>query len=72
MPIRQAFASGGGSLTPGLVPFLETRFSVPTEIANPLARVQFDPALFGDKDPSQVSPFLTVGVGLALRKAGDK
>jgi len=71
-PIARIMLAGGGSLTPGLVPFLETRFSVPTEIANPLARVQYDPALFGDKDPSQVSPFLTVGVGLALRKAGDK
>ena len=41
-------------------------------LAGEVARVQYDPALFGDKDPSQVSPFLTVGVGLALRKAGDK
>jgi len=71
-PIGRIMLAGGGSMTPGLVPFLESRFSVPTEIANPLARVQYDPALFGDKDPSTVTPFLTVGVGLALRKAGDK
>jgi type IV pilus assembly protein PilM len=71
-PISRLMLCGGASLTPGLVPFLESRFSVPTEIANPLARIQYDPALFGDKEPSQVAPFLTVGVGLALRKVGDK
>jgi len=45
---------------------------VPTEIANPLARIQFDPGLFGQEDPMTVAPFLTVGIGLALRKVGDK
>jgi type IV pilus assembly protein PilM len=71
-PLSRLILCGGGSLTPGLVPFLEGRFSVPTEIANPLARIQYDPALFGERDPSTVAPFLTVGVGLALRKAGEK
>jgi type IV pilus assembly protein PilM len=71
-PISRLMLCGGGSLTPGLVPFLEARFSVPTEIANPLARIQYDPALFAGKEASQVAPFLTVGVGLALRKVGDK
>ena len=63
---------GGSALTPGLVPFLQTRFGVPTEIANPLARIQYDRALFGEDDPLTVAPFLTVGIGLALRKVGDK
>jgi type IV pilus assembly protein PilM len=71
-PISRLMLCGGGALTPGLVPFLESRFSVPTEVANPLARIQYDAALFGDKDPAGVAPFLTVGVGLALRKVGDK
>jgi type IV pilus assembly protein PilM len=71
-PISRLMLCGGGALTPGLVPFLEARFSVPVEVANPLARIQYDPALFGDKDPASVAPFLTVGVGLALRKVGDK
>jgi type IV pilus assembly protein PilM len=54
------------------VPFLQNRFAVPTEIANPLARIQYDRALFGQEDPMSVAPFLTVGIGLALRKVGDK
>jgi type IV pilus assembly protein PilM len=70
--VSRLMLCGGGSLTPGLAPFLESRFSVPTEIANPLARIEFDPGLFGEKDPAAVAPLLTVGVGLALRKADDK
>ena len=45
--ISRLMLCGGSALTPGLVPFLQTRFAVPTEIANPLARIQYDPALFG-------------------------
>lgn len=71
-PVSRLMLCGGGSLTPGLAPFLEGRFSVTTEIANPLARIEYEPSLFGDKDPVSVAPFLTVGVGLALRKANDK
>ena len=70
--VSRLMLCGGGSLTPGLAPFLQSRFSVPTEIANPLARIEFDPGLFGEKDPAAVAPLLTVGVGLALRKADDK
>jgi type IV pilus assembly protein PilM len=70
--ITRLMLCGGSALTAGLVPFLQARFAVPTEVANPLARIQFDPALFGDENPVTVAPFLTVGIGLALRKVGDK
>jgi len=71
-PVSRLMLCGGAALTPGLKAFLDSRFSVPTEIANPLARIEHDPALFGGKDPASVAPYLTVGVGLALRKAGEK
>jgi hypothetical protein len=45
---------------------------VPAEIANPLVRVAYDPALFAGQDVTKVAPFLTVGMGLALRRLGDK
>ena len=63
---------GGSALTPGLQEFLERRFNVPTEIANPLSRIAYDPALFEGQDVAQIAPMLTVGVGLALRRLGDK
>jgi type IV pilus assembly protein PilM len=70
--ISRLMLCGGSAMTPGLVPFLQNRFAVPTEIANPLARIQYDRNLVGQEDPMSVAPFLTVGIGLALRKVGDK
>src|SRR5580765_1674701 len=70
--ISRILLCGGSSLTPGIPEFLNRRFSVPTEIVNPLARVQYDPALFAGQDVMKVAPLLTVGIGLSLRRQGDK
>ncbi len=63
---------GGSALTPGVQDFLQRRFGVTTEIANPRTRVAYDPALFAGQDVMKVAPLLTVGIGLALRRVGDK
>ncbi len=63
---------GGSALTPGLAEFLGRRFNVPAEIANPLSRIAYDPGLFAGEDVTRVAPVLTVGIGLALRRLGDK
>ena len=42
------------------------------EIANPLARIGYDPSLFAGQDVLKVAPHLTVSIGLALRRLGDK
>jgi hypothetical protein len=34
--------------------------------------VAYDPALFAGQDVMKVAPLLTVGIGLALRRVGDK
>jgi type IV pilus assembly protein PilM len=70
--VSRIMLCGGSSLTPGVAEFLQRRFSVPAEIANPLSRVSYDPALFAGQDVMKVAPLLTVGVGLALRRLGDK
>ena len=70
--ISRIMICGGSSLTHGVPEFLNRRFNVPTEIVNPLQRVQYDPALFAGQDVMKVAPLLTVGVGLALRRQGDK
>jgi len=63
---------GGAALTPALPEFLGRRFGVPCEIANPLSRVAYDPALFAGQDVMKVAPVLTVAIGLAMRRLGDK
>ncbi len=70
--ISRIMLCGGSSLTPGVQDFLQRRFGVATEIANPLTRVAYDPALFAGQDVMKVAPLLTVGIGLALRRVGDK
>ena len=42
---------------------------VPSEVADPLGRLDYAPDLFGEEDPAELSPLLTVTVGLALREA---
>jgi len=70
--LSRIMVCGGASLTPGLSEFLNRRFGVPTEIANPLSRVTYDPALFAGQDVMKVAPQLTVAIGLSLRRLGDK
>jgi type IV pilus assembly protein PilM len=71
-PLNRILLCGGSSLTPGVPEFLNRRFNVPTEIVNPLQRIAYDPALFAGQDVMKVAPLLTVGIGLALRRQGDK
>jgi len=69
--IDRIVLSGGGAKLPGLRDYLAECYRVPSETADPLAHVDYDRGLFGDSDPEELSPMLTVSVGLALRKAGD-
>ena len=67
--IDRIVLSGGGACLPGLAEYLAQCYGVPSEIADPLAGLDYAPELFADEDPQQLSPMLTVSVGLALRKA---
>lgn len=69
--IDKIVLSGGGAYIPGLSKFLQKRHETPVQIANPLAHIQYDPALFGTVNPSKISALLTVATGLALRKVDD-
>jgi type IV pilus assembly protein PilM len=67
--IDRIVLSGGGARLPGLATFLAECYGVPSEISDPLAKLDYDKEIFGQEDPDQLSPMLTVSVGLALRKA---
>ena len=67
--IDRIVLSGGGARLPGLAEFLAECYGVPGEVADPLADLEYPPELFDGEDPRQLSPMLTVSVGLALRKA---
>src|SRR5262245_6927442 len=71
-PSTRLLLCGGSALTPGLVEFLNRRLNVLVEVANPLERIDYNPSLFTEHDVMKVAPLLTVGIGLALRRLGDK
>lgn len=66
--INRIVLSGGGSHLPGLKEYLAEVYSVPSEIADPLAALDYDPDIFGGEDAEHLSPLLTVSIGLALRE----
>ena len=70
--IDKIVLSGGGAYIPSLAQFLEERHQTKVQISNPLAFVQYDPKLFGSADVQGISALLTVAMGLALRKVGDR
>jgi type IV pilus assembly protein PilM len=70
--IDRIVLSGGGAHLPGLLEYLSECYAVPAEKADPLAGLDYDPDLFGDGEADELSPLLTVSVGLALREAVGK
>jgi type IV pilus assembly protein PilM len=66
--IDRIVLSGGGAHLPGLREYLSESYNVPSEVADPLAGLDFAPDLFGEGEAEELSPLLTVSVGLALRE----
>lgn len=60
--------SGGGSYISGLQKFLAERYNTIVNISSPLTYVRSAPELFKGVNPQQISAFLSVAIGLALRK----
>ncbi len=70
--VGRVYLSGGVVKTPGLVNILQKRLGTPVEIMNPLRNVSIDSSKFDVEYVESVSPFLAIGVGLAMRRLGDK
>ncbi len=70
--IHRMLVSGGVARLPGFIPYLSEALDLPVEIANPLRHVKADPKRFDPEYLEHIAPQLSVGVGLALREAGDK
>jgi len=69
--IRTIYLSGGGAKVPGLCPVLEQSLGVPVQIADPFRGFRVGKHI--DKDYlAESAPLLAVGVGLAIRRPGDK
>ena len=66
--IDKIVVSGGGAYIPNMIKFLEDRYNTIVQLSNPLAYLHHEPGLFGAVNPEEISAFMTIAVGLALRK----
>jgi len=70
-PVDELMLAGGCSLTPNLQQVLRERFQVPTELMNPLRRIQFREGDFDGAWLQSIAPMMAVAVGLSIRRVGD-
>jgi type IV pilus assembly protein PilM len=70
--IGHVYLSGGTARIPALFKVVEGRAAVPVEILNPFRNVEIDNRKFDPAAILAAAPAAAVGVGLALRRRGDK
>ena len=70
--IARIYLSGGTARIPALFKVLEARAGVPVEILNPFKNIEVDNRRFDAAVILAAAPSVAVGVGLALRRPGDK
>jgi type IV pilus assembly protein PilM len=70
--IDEVVLSGGGANIPFLKDILAEKHGIAISIHNPLAGIECRDGVFGEHEAEidTIAPLLTVGIGLALRKAG--
>lgn len=69
--LSRVFYTGGASLTAGLIDHLADVLKTNFEVLNPLLKITPQNKKFNSNYITQISPFLAVPVGLALRQVGD-
>jgi type IV pilus assembly protein PilM len=70
--ITRVFLAGGAARTWMLVEAVQQKLGLPVEILNPFLRVAVGEKEFDHEYLQEVGPLMTVAVGLATRRLGDK
>ena len=71
-PVTRVLLSGGGAKLSNLDHFMAERLGLPVELANPLKKVDTGSISKGASALESQAPILAVGIGLGIRKPGDK
>jgi type IV pilus assembly protein PilM len=71
--IDEIVLSGGGARIPFLKDILSEKHNTEISLHNPLEHIDYEEGVFGEyeEELEKITPLLTVGIGLALRKAGE-
>ncbi|MBM4270843.1 MAG: type IV pilus assembly protein PilM [Deltaproteobacteria bacterium] len=70
--LKHVLLCGGSAKIPGIVNDLSQRLNLDVEIANPFKKIGYNPQAIDPSTIERIAPIAAVGVGLALRKVGDK
>jgi len=72
IPISKIILGGGCARMVGLDQALAENLGIQVEIFNPFQKIHFSPKAFDPEYIEYMAPFASVGVGLALRRFGDR
>lgn len=70
--VQKLFICGGGSRHPAVREALLRRLDIPVELLDPFRGIMIDEKSFDLEYVHAVGPLMTVAVGLAIRRLGDK
>ena len=70
--ISKVYLSGGAAKTALLMEAVQQRLALPVEMLNPFLRVVVNEKEFDREYLEEIAPMVTVAVGLATRRLGDK
>jgi type IV pilus assembly protein PilM len=70
--IKRILLSGGGAKIPGIAVDLTQRLNIETEIIDPFKKIDYNKKTIDQTYMDSIGPAIAVGIGLALRRIGDK
>lgn len=70
--ITSVYVSGGCSKVYNLVNTISEKIGLPVDRINPFAKLKYNEKDFDPEYLQEISPFMAVPVGLAIRRVGDK
>jgi type IV pilus assembly protein PilM len=70
--IVKIYLSGGAAKIAHLPESVSTRLGVPVEILNPFLKLHYDSSVFAPEFLTEIAPLMTIAMGLATRRLGDK
>jgi type IV pilus assembly protein PilM len=70
--ITKVYLAGGGAKTAMLIEAVQQKLGLPVEILNPFLRVAVSEKEFDSQYLEEIGPLMTIAVGLATRRLGDK
>ncbi len=70
--INKIYLSGGGAKSAMLLEAVNQKLGLPVEIINPFSKIKYDEKEFDRAYLKEIGPLVTVAMGLATRRLGDK